>query len=468
MNPASTPASVSHDHAAVAGDPSAPGAWHADLDRVMRPAFLLGLVGIVLTAVGLFFNFDAAMKSYLLAFLYVSAVPVGCLMFLMIQHMTGGTWGLVARRVFEAAASLCVLALVFAIPVILIVAMGKNSFYPWLPDAAGHKMLGHAANPQHLYFKDVWLSKGFFIFRTVFYFAVWMLLAGYLYAWSGREDRSGNNPKFAFQARFVSGPGILIGGLAINFAFIDWVMTLDPQWYSTMFGVLYLVGSGLEAMAFTVLAIRLLADRAPLRDVLGPQVLNDLGNLMFAFTLLWAYTNFSQFLFMWSGNIADETPYYYFRNKGSWGAVALVVVIFHFFTPFLLLLWRKIKRDIKLLAMVAILVMCVRAVDLFWIVKPMFFQRVTWMEHEAQVGHTGVSPEAPHHEGAAAANESMGPAKYDMPPLRSVAEGMNWTDLPAIAGLGGIFVAAFAWRLKQRPLVPPNDPRLIDLAHGHH
>ena len=248
-----------------------------------------------------------------------------------------------------------------------------------------------------------------------------------------------------------------------------------------MLGVLYLVGSGLEAMAFTLLAIRLIADRRPLRDVLSPGVLNDLGNLMFAFTLLWAYVNFSQFLIMWSGNLAEETPYYYFRNRGSWGAVALFIVVFHFFTPFLLLLWRRVKRDIRTLAMVAIAVMIVRSVDLFWIVKPMFFQRTTWMQeahadakHEQKPGDVTHEAKREHiemktgHMASPGGADQKQPGSAAMPPTRSVAEGMNLFDLPAILGIGGIWVAAFIWRLKQRPLVPPNDPRLAALAHGHH
>jgi hypothetical protein len=469
-------------HAATVHDPGN-DAWEQVLSRIQRPALIVGVVGIILTVIGLFIWPTTTLKSYLWAYLYWAAIPVGSLAFLMIQHMTGGTWGLVARRFFEASSSLVVLTAVFSLPLIIAVVMGNHDFYPWIKTADHPAQYGHHVNETHLAFKKFWLTPWFFILRTCIYFAIWCGLALYLYAWSGREDRSGSTPRFAFRARFVSGPGIVLGALSINFAFIDWVMTLDPQWYSTMFGVLYLVGSGLETMAFTILIIRLLADRKPLRDVLSPQVLNDLGNLMFAFTLLWAYVNFSQFLIMWSGNISEETPYYYFRNRGSWGAVALFIVIFHFFTPFLLLLWRRVKRDIRTLAMVALAVMIVRSVDLFWIVKPMFFQRTVWVHdsHAADEKHPEQPGEAKHDEpkrehiemktghmaspGGAAHKQ---PGSGSMPPIKSVADGMNLFDIPAILGIGGIWVAAFAWRLKARPLVPPNDPRLAALAHGHH
>lgn len=502
-------------------------AWESALTRIQRPALLIGGAGLLLTIVGLLIHPETALRSYLWAFLYWTAIPLGSVMFLMIQHLTGGTWGLVARRFFEASASLIVLNAVLWIPLLIAVLVGYQKFYPWLPDANGHKILGHAVNVNHLWFKDLWLSKGFFIFRSVFYFGLWTFLAYYLYSWSGREDRSGNDPKFAWRARFVSGPGVLFGGLAINFAMIDWVMSLDPAWYSTMFGVLYVVGAGLLTMAFTLIMIRLLADRTPLRDVLDWQVLNDLGNLMFAFTLLWAYVNFDQFVIMWSGNISEETPYYYVRNHGSWAFIAVFVVIFHFFTPFLLLLWRKIKRDAGYLAMVALFVMFVRSVDTFWIVKPMFLQREITLPHEhgsaaavpgdQPVGmdpagestvpkaKAGIDSPPPAPGGAEPAQERdehqpavQAAAVVDSPgalnqlsdkPIGTYTEmydprnpdhvynvdvpsvwsgGMHWTDVPAFAGIGGLWIAAFAWRLKQRPLVPPNDPRLAAVLHGGH
>jgi hypothetical protein len=507
-------------------------AWEATLSRVQFPALVIGGVGLLITLIGLLVDTSDTLRSYLWAFLYWAMIPLGSLAFLMIQHMTGGTWGLVGRRFFEASASLIVLTALLSIPLLVAVAAGNYHLYPWLfSDDQGTRVLGHAANPDHLKFKAFWLSKPFFIFRTVLYFGLWTFLAYYLYAWSGREDRSGSTPQSRFRARVVSAPGILFGALAINFAMLDWIMTLDPSWYSTMFGVLYIVGCGLMAMSFTVFVIRQIADRRPMRDVVSPGVLNDMGNLMFAFTLLWAYTNFSQFLIIWSGNIAEETPYYYVRNSGSWAPVALIVVIFHFFVPFLLLLWRKIKRDVRLLAMVALGIMVMRGVDLFWVVKPMFLQTQITLgldEHGNPPGHGdahGVknTNQRPEHQGTAegghaapaaapAAPAATQPSAAATPvdthvvpggadpvkdpgdqqaktatkptdehrdvgtvkgeshevPVKGLSHGIQWTDIPAFAGMGGLWVAAFVWRLKRRPLVPPNDPRLVDLAHGHH
>ena len=436
--------------------------WHAVINRVQAPALVIGVIGFAVAIAGLFISPEKALRSYLWAYIYWSAIPLGSLAFLMIQHMTGGTWGLVIRRILEASCSLIVLTALFAIPIILAVVMKRSSLYPWLPhgDVAGQ--FGHSAPgaQHHLWFKELWLSAGFWILRSVVYFAIWIGLAFYLNAWSRREDRLGSSPQRSYHARVVSAPGLILYALASTFAFIDWIMSIDPAWYSTMFGVLYIIGQGLVAMAFTILILRLLTNREPMRALLTPGLLNDVGNLMFAFTLLWAYTNFSQFLIMWSGNIAEETPYYHYRNTGSWGGVALFLVIFHFFTPFLLLLWRRVKRDIRSLALVAIALMCMRSVDLFWVIKPMFSQRDTWMVNHIE------PPTAQQKQDIKAGKIEHPLAQVYVPGV--MENGLFWTDPFAILGMGGIWVGAFCWRLKQRPLIAPNDPRLAALAHAHH
>ena len=216
-------------HAASAVHDHGNDAWEAVLTRFQRPALIVGAVGLLITLVGLIFHPEAALKSYLWAFLYWAALPLGSLAFLMIQHMTGGTWGLVIRRILEASSSLILLTAVLWLPLLIAVATGYQKLYPWLgTDAEGHKVLGHAATHTHLWFKDLWLSPGFFILRSIVYFAIWAFLALYLYGWSGREDRVGSTPQTRFRARQIAAPGILFGSLAINFAMIDWVMTLDP------------------------------------------------------------------------------------------------------------------------------------------------------------------------------------------------------------------------------------------------
>lgn len=490
-------------------------AWRATLDRLGRPALLIGLAGL-LAAVLLGFlpgvGLDGFFRSYLFAFVFWAAIPLGSLALLMLQHMVGGTWGLTLRRFLEAASWLILLTAVLSVPILIAVLLKRSAIYPWLPHDGLPGEFGHAANESHLAFKKLWLSPWFFILRNVIYFTIWGFLALYLYAWSGREDRAGYSPLASWRARRVSAPGILIWGLSVSFAAVDWVMSLDPGWYSTIWGILFIVGNGLSTLAFMIAVIALLSNRRPIRDLLSPGLLNDLGNLLMAFTMLWAYVNFSQFLIMWSGNVAEEVPYYYFRTKGNWAWIALFLVVFHFFAPFTLLLWRRVKREMRTLAIVAMAIFCVRAVDLFWVVKPMFLQRP--QAHGPPHPHAGGTPHGAATQPATVAGQEKRPAAHSDVQLVALAEqapaapggvhaaegkqpghvekdrpheqaaaahsgneravpgpsaGFDWPDLPALAGVGGLFVAAFAWKLKQRPLVAPNDPRVAELAtNGHH
>jgi hypothetical protein len=495
-------------HAATTRPDFGHDAWEAALSRLQRPALIVGAIGLVVALLLAFTGLDDFFRSYLFAFVFWAVIPLGSLALLMLQHMTGGTWGLTLRRFLEAASWLIVLTAVLSIPILIAVLLGRQDVYPWLGGKFGHYAAGAE---HHMAFKHWWLSPGAFIARTVIYFAIWIGLAMYLYGWSGREDRNGYSPLASFRARRVSAPGILVWGLSVSFAAVDWVMSLDPSWYSTIWGILFIVGSGLSTLSFMIAVIALIADQRPIRDLLSPGLLNDLGNLLMAFTMLWAYINFSQFLIMWSGNVAEEVPYYFVRTKGSWAWVALFLVVFHFFAPFTLLLWRRVKREMRTLAMVAIAIFCVRSVDLFWVVKPMFLQRPDVLAAaqgggaHGGGGHGAAQPPAHGTRDAGAETQPAatahpgepGPggvhttdaekpvlAEKDRPheqvaaahsgqehAVPGVTEGLNVADLPALLGIGGLFVGAFVWKLKQRPLLAPNDPRVAELvaaSAGHH
>ena len=219
--------------------------------------------------------------------------------------------------------------------------------------------------------------------------------------------------------RGVAGGGLLLMGLTITFSSVDWAMSLDPHWFSTVYGVLFMVGQALSAMAFMILLVALLGHEEPLSRVLEPSHVHDLGKLLLAFTMLWAYTNFSQFLLIWYGNIKEETPYYLKRMHGVWGWMAVTLILFHFFLPFLMLLSRNLKRDARRLALVAGLLLVVRVVDLFWLVAP-----------DAPLGHE--------------------------------AHGLHvhWMDLTAVLGVGGIWLWLFARNLLSRPLLTVGEPEL--------
>jgi hypothetical protein len=240
----------------------------------------------------------------------------------------------------------------------------------------------------------------------------------------------------------LSAPGLILYVLTMSLAATDWVMSLDPHWYSTIYGFLFIIGQVLSTMALAIALLVLLAGREPLSRLMNPGLYNDLGNLLMAFVMLWAYISFSQFLIIWSANTAEEAPYYVHRTSGAWGAIALCLVFLHFAVPFVLLLWRRSKRNPRALAAIALGLLAMRFVDLYWLIKPSLTGRV------AGTTSHGMS--------------------HDVPPLVS-----GWMDLPltiaAPAAIGGIFIFALIRELKRRPIVPVGDPRLAELeARGAH
>jgi hypothetical protein len=381
-----------------------------ELDGIGRTALIVGVAGLALGVIGWFFNQQQFFRSYLLGFVFWIGIALGCLAILMVQHMSGGAWGLVIRRVLESATRTFPLMLVLFIPL----ALGIGVLYEWAhPDAV-------AASPllQH---KRPYLNTGFFLARAAFYFLVWLAISYFLNRWSSEQDRTGEEP-LTRKLQILSGPGLVLYGLTVTFASVDWVMSLEPEWFSTIFGVLFMGGQGVSAMAFVIAVIVLLATRKPLSDILAPRHLHDLGKLLLAFIMLWAYFSFSQFLIIWSGNLPEEIPYYVKRLQGPWRYIGLFIVLFHFALPFVMLLSRDLKRNGKMLATVAIFVIVMRFVDLYWLIAPGF--------------HGGEFQ-------------------------------IHWLDIVLPVGLGGIWVWFFTQQLKNRPLIPIRDPNLAD-AISHH
>jgi hypothetical protein len=248
----------------------------------------------------------------------------------------------------------------------------------------------------------------------VFYFIIWALYAYLLSKWSAEQDRTGEE-RYTNKMRRVSAAGLVVFTYVTTFAFFDWIMSLEPHWFSTIYGAMFLIGQMLESFAFMILLVIVLSRMPPIKDYLTAQHLHDLGNMMFAWMVLWAYLSFSQFLIIWAGNLPDEIPWYLRRLKGGWGWVALTIVIFNFFTPFALLLLRKVKRDASRLFKVCALLIIIRLVDDYWIIKPAFY------------------------------NEQL---------------KITWTDFVTPLAVGGVWLSVFFWQLKSRPLLPLRDPRL--------
>ena len=386
-----------------------------EVGEFQRRALVVGIAGVAICVLGAFFDSEQFFRSYLLAYVFWAGIALGCFAILMLQHMSGGAWGLVIRRVLESATRTFPLLAVLFIPI----AIGVRSIYIWAGPHAGE---GNEALQHALDHKAPYLNVPFFIGRAVFYFAIWILLSYLLNKWSLEQDRTRHRP-LTTRLQGISGPGLVLYGFTVTFASIDWIMSLEPQWFSTIFGVLVMGGQGLSAMAFIIAVVVVLSRYKPLSEVIKPSHLHDLGKLMLAFLMLWAYFGFSQFLIIWSGNLPEEIPWYVRRLQTSWKWVGLAIVLLQFALPFVLLLSRDLKRNSRTLVTVAVAVIVMRLVDLIWLTVPEF------------------------HEGA----------------FR-----IHWMDLLMPIGVGGLWLAYFAYQLKQRPLLPMGDPYLEEaLAHDH-
>jgi len=375
----------------------------ADFDRFSQRALTIGVAGLALCGVGWFLNPDQFYRAYLVGFLFWNGVALGCLAIAMLHQLSGGAWGVVIRRILESATRTFPVTAVLFLPLLL----GIHSLYTWSNPAAvaADKVLQH---------KAAYLNVPFFMSRAALYFAIWMTVAYFFNKWSLAQDRSGAEP-WQTKMEALGGPGLLLYGATVTFSSIDWVMSLDPHWYSTIYGILFLGGQGVSALSFVIAVIVLVAARPPMSEAITDKHLRDLATLLFAFIMLWAYFSFSQFLLVWAGNLPSEIPWYLKRMTGRRMWVGLFLVVFHFALPFLLLLSREFKRNRKWISRMAIWVICMRVVDLYWV--------------------TG----------------------FDL----------HWLNVAAPVGVGGIWLAAFFRQLKQRPLLPLHDPELEGaLEHG--
>ena len=375
----------------------------ARLDRLQWLGLVVGVVGIVIGLIGAFTQPALFFNAYHYAFFFCIGIPLGGLAITMLHHLTGGNWGLAIRRECEAAALTLPLMAVLFIPI----ALGTKHLFPWGNEELVHhdKILQH----QHVYFNSTW-----FIIRGVFYFVVWIAMAVMLGKWSLEFERT-DDIRTLKRIRKLSAGGLLAFIATLSMAAFDWVMSREMHFYSTIIGLMIAVGMALSALVFAIAMLRILAEEEDLRNFLSGDVLNDLGNLILTLVILWAYMSFAQFLIIWMGNISHETPWYIHRGLGQmangWKFVALVLLIFHFAVPFLLMLSRDAKRDLKFLSSVAIMVLVVRALDVYWIIAP-----------------------------------SSGPTHDDR-------QKVSWMDFPLLIGMFGLWFAMFVAMLRRRPLL---------------
>lgn len=368
---------------------------------------MLGSIGVLGMLIGALNSPDRFYASYLFGYAFWVGLSLGCLALLMLHHLVSGAWGFVIQRVVEAGVrTLPFMALLF-IPIYF----GMERLYPWTDP-------GLIAESHAIHHKSVYLNVPFFIGRTVLYFAFWIAAALLLSKWSRAQDKTAEGG-LTKTMRMFSGPGMALLILTVTFASIDWMMSLDPEWFSSIYGVMVLVGDVLGSLSLSIILIRLLALRKPLVEILTPRHYHHLGNLLLAFTVLWAYLAFSQFLITWSGNLPEDNSWYLRRIGHGWSTVAILLLIGHFFIPFILLLLRRTKRVIRSLSIVAGGILIMRLVDVFWLIKPAF-------------SPDGISISA--------------------------------LDVLAPIGIGGLWVALFVSQLKGHSLVPLHDPRFTSIV----
>ncbi|HEV8659459.1 MAG TPA: hypothetical protein VGS96_12635 [Thermoanaerobaculia bacterium] len=349
--------------------------------RAQTPSLILGIVGAIACIVGFFINRQEFFRAYLPSYLFWFEIVAGALGVLMLQYMTGGEWGVLIRRPLGAAARTMIVMAILFIPI----ALGVHYIYAW----ADPNIVAHDEVLQH---KQRYLSVGPWLIRTLIYFGLWILWAWRIRFLSLRfaEDRA---PETELARRKWAALGLPMIVLSLTFASIDWAMSLEPKWYSSMFGITFTVSCALSAYAYVIFLLTQLAKTKAMAGILKPSHFRDLGNLMLAFVMFWAYTGFSQFLLIWYGNIKEEVPYYLKREQGVWGFMAVTLILFHFFLPFFMLLMRAIKDRPNTIATVAVIILVMRYIHTYWLTGPAWYGDhfyFSWMSVAAFVGIGGI------------------------------------------------------------------------------
>jgi hypothetical protein len=375
--------------------------------RRRNASLAAGIAGLALCGIGAISGRAQFFHSYLLAYVFWLGIGLGSLAVLMLYHLVGGKWGFLIRRVLEASTATLPLLLVLFVPI----AFGLKDLYPWT----------HAdvvrADPQ-LVAKSGYLNVPFFLGRVAVYFAIWIGMARLLNRWSIRQDETGET-SLALRMQSLSAPGLVVYAATTLFASVDWIMSLTPLWWSTIYGMIFMVGQGLSTIAFAIVLVRGLSSEPEIAEALEPGVHRDHGNLLFMFIILTAYMAFSQLIIVWSGNLTDEITWYMPRLRTSWGYVSSTLLLLYFAAPFALLLSRRVKYNLKFLSTIAGGILLLRVLELVWLIEPAF--------HPA-------------------------------------ALFLSWMDLAAPVGLGGVWLWYFFGRLESRPLLPLHDPRMEGAA----
>lgn len=372
-----------------------------------RRAAIVGAAGMATSVVGFFIDVQQFHASYLLAFIYWVNISLGCLGILMLHHMVSGGWGFVVQRLAEAGARTMPLFVLLFLPIVI----GLPILYPWARESAG-PVLDHI-----IHLKSGYLNVPFFIGRAAAYFVIWTGAAYVLSHWSRRQDASADH-SLTRKIRLLSAPGLILFVFTVTFASVDWGMSLEPEWFSSIYGFLFVTSQLLATFAFMIVMLRIVAPYQPIAGVVTPRHYHHIGNLLFAFVILWAYMSYSQLAIIWLGNLPEEIGWYRRRLGVEWNIVALILLILHFFVPFLVLLSRRVKQTLRTLSIIAVVILIMRAVDIFWLLRPAF---------------------------------------------QPAAVYVHWMDISLLAGIGGVWLMFFLRQLRGSSLLPLHDPRFEPL-----
>jgi hypothetical protein len=383
--------------------------FDSDTYRITEPgnfgrlALIVGIAGLALSLLGYFIDSKQFFHSYLVAFFFWISIALGGLFFTMLHHLVGARWSVVLRRISENLMTAAPLMIIFFVPILF----GFHDLYHW-----SHK--DAVTGDSLLLGKSGYLNVPFYIIRALVYFIIWAVLARVLFKTSVKQD-AGHKNSLLRKLRITSAPGMILFALSITFAAFDWLMSLDPHWYSTIFGVYVFSGALVAMLSFMTFVVLRLRTKGALTETITVEHYHDLGKLMFAFIIFWGYMAFSQYFLIWYGNIPEETVWFLHRWDNSWKFASLILLFGHFVIPFFILFPRTPKRNPAVLKFTAIWILIMHLVDLHWMVLPNLYQH-------------GIHP--------------------------------SWIDLATLIGIGGIFLWFFWRRMASGPLVPVGDPYL--------
>lgn len=404
----------------------------AKLDGYYAPAEMItrwrtlalgvGGIALIIWAVGAYFDTEQALRSWLLGYIFWGGIGLGSLGVLMLQYLTGGAWGVVIRRSLEAGTR--TLPIIFLMFIPLAIGVWTRSVYEWTHLPITDYAMAH---------RGVYMTPWFWVVRSLVYFAIWGVMVYLLNKWSAEQEATttveGSRLVLEKASRF-SGPTLVIYCLVVTFAAVDWMLTLDAHWFSTIWGLLFVAGWALSCYCFNVFILANMSDKAPMDGIVGKRHFHDLGKLMLALTMVWAYFNFSQFLIIWAGNLPEETGWYLARMKGGWGYMGIALIVFHFAFPFLVLLQQDFKRRARWLATLAVFILVMRLVDMFYLIGPS--NRISGGDKGAFI--------------------------------------VSWMDFVGPIAVGGIWLWWYFGELMKRPIVPANDPYFesaVEHGRGH-